>query len=119
MPRFASVLLVILALAAAAVTAATGDSFLVELEDLPLAPGLREMPGGMLFDSAEGRIVEASATGAVPAEQVRSFYEATLPQLGWQKTGNMTFRRDKEGLRLIFENGPTLLTVHFTLTPTF
>jgi len=106
-------------LAAADLAAAANDSFLAELEDLPLAPGLREMPGGVLFDSAEGRIVEASAMGAVPAEQVRAFYQATLPQLGWQDTGNMTFRRDNEGLRLVFETGPTLLTVHFKLAPIF
>ena len=74
-----------------------------------------------------GRIVQniggignlTAIPAAARAEQVRAFYQATLPQLGWQDTGNMTFRRDNEGLRLVFETGPTLLTVHFKLAPIF
>jgi hypothetical protein len=97
--------------------AAGGEAFLVELEDLPLAPGLAEMPGGLLFDSAEGRVVEASAKGEVAAEQVRQFYETTLKQLGWQNVGPLQFRRDNEILRIVIDGGKPL-TVHFTLTPT-
>ena len=97
--------------------AAGGEAFLSELEDLPLAPGLTELPGGLLFDSADGRIVEAQAKGEVAAETVRQFYETTLRQLGWQSTGPLQFRRDNEILRISIESGK-IVTVHFTLTPT-
>ena len=113
-------MLLALALCLSAVTPLqASDSFLAELEDLPLAPGLSEVPGGLLFDSADGRIVEATAVGAVSVEQVRGFYQATLQQLGWQPIADLQFRRDNEGLRLVFETGPTLLTVHFKLAPIF
>ncbi|MEE9194648.1 MAG: hypothetical protein V3U44_02315, partial [Alphaproteobacteria bacterium] len=39
--------------------------FISTIEDLPLMPGLTEEEGGIVFDSALGRIVEAFATGPV------------------------------------------------------
>jgi len=98
--------------------ALAGESFLAELEDLPLAPGLTELPGGLLFDSADGRIVEAQAKGEVPADQVRHFYESTLVQLGWQPVGPLQFRRDNEILKIAINEKAQPLSVHFTLTPT-
>lgn len=112
----ALVLLLLAELSAPALAA--GDEFLAELDDLPLPPGLTETPGGLLFDSADGRIVEAKASGALAADQVRHFYEQTLAQLGWRMIGPMRFRRDDEVLTILLDdrNGPLL--VHFSLTPT-
>ena len=67
--------------------AAANGTFLSELEDLPLPPGMAEAPGGVLFDSPSGRIVEATAQGEMSADQVLAFYAQTLPELGWQKVG--------------------------------
>ncbi len=72
-------LLVLLLLGFPLIPALAAGAFLTELEDLPLAPGLSEIPGGMLFDSPTGRIVEASAQGEIPADQVVAFYTQTLP----------------------------------------
>ena len=115
-PSFRS-LFALLLLLSAALPAAAGETFLAELEDLPLAPGLTELPGGLLFDSADGRIVEAKASGEVSAAWVQQFYEQSLAQLGWQSTGPLQFRRDNESLKISLQERGKLLTAHFTLTP--
>ena len=61
--------------------------FVSTIEDLPLMPGLIEEEGGMVFDSARGRIVDAYATGPVSEAAVKEFYDDTLPQLGWRPLG--------------------------------
>ena len=94
-----------------------GDAFLAEIEDVPLAPGLTEAAGGLVFDSPTGRIVEASASGAVSAEQVRRFYHETMAQLGWRSAGELQFRRDNETLKIAIDPRKTPLVVRFNLTP--
>jgi hypothetical protein len=111
-------LIALLLLWSAGLPALAGENFLAELEDLPLAPGLTELPGGLLFDSADGRIVEAKAAGEASAAGVRQFYEQSLAQLGWQSTGPLQFRRDNETLKILLEERGKKLTAHFTLTPT-
>lgn len=101
----------------AALPAAAGGAFLVEFEDLPLAPGLTEQPGGMLFDSPTGRIVEATAEGNLAAAEVRAFYAQSLPQLGWERVGDLSFRRDNELLRIDVGEGKRPLSVRFSVVP--
>jgi hypothetical protein len=94
--------------------------FVSTIEDLPLMPGLIEEEGGMVFDSARGRIVEAFATGPVSEGTVRAFYDETLPQLGWRPLGQGSFRRENEILTVEFPGGPSAappLTVGFRLMP--
>lgn len=97
--------------------AAAEGAFLSEMEDLPLAPGLSEAPGGVLFDSPSGRIVEATAQGDVGADQVLAFYAQTLPELGWQKIGAASYRRDNELLKIEVEAKHGPLHVHFSVVP--
>lgn len=96
---------------------AAESAFLSELEDLPLPPGLTEMPGGMLFDSPTGRIVEATAQGEIGADRVLSFYTQTLPELGWQKVGQASFRRDNELLKIEMDTKRRPLLVRFSVVP--
>ncbi len=94
--------------------------FVSTIEDLPLMPGLLEEEGGMVFDSARGRIVEAYATGPVSEAAVREFYDDTLPQLGWRPLGAGAFQRENEILMVEFPGGPGAappLTVGFRLMP--
>jgi hypothetical protein len=102
-------------IAVSPVAAASG--FLVEFEDLPLAPGLSELPGGTLFESATGRIVEATAQGDIAGQRVLAFYAETLPQLGWEKVSESSYRRDNELLRISVDGGHHPLTVHFSVVP--
>jgi len=99
------------------------EAFVTGTEDLPLMAGLRQSPDhGVVFDSAQGRIIEAYAAGYVDAEAVRRFYTASLPQLGWQEmAGPLTFRREGEILTLeVTEQGaaaPDTTTVRFRIAP--
>ncbi|MGH6930992.1 MAG: hypothetical protein ACREEE_01010 [Dongiaceae bacterium] len=107
-----------LCFAAHGVLAEDQDSFIAGVEDLPLMPGLREIPAaGTVFDSAGGRIVEAYAVGDVDEDAVMAFYKDSLPQLGWTIVDQTMFRRSGEILKLEFARAATELTVHFSLSP--
>lgn len=100
-------------------TAASADGdFLRAVENLPLAPGLSEdVSGGLAFDTAAGRIVEAYAHGDVSEDQVLRFYRETLPQLGWTAESHGQFRRNGERLRLDVTRGAGGVTIHYSLSP--
>ncbi len=75
--------------------------FVAGLEDLPLMPGLDAMQeAGVWFDTPQGRIVEAFATGPVTRGAIEAFYAETLPQLGWREVAAGVWSRDGEALRL-------------------
>lgn len=97
--------------------ARAADLYLTEYEDLPLAPGLTEQPGGMLFESPTGRIVDATATGQISADQVRGFYQQSLPQLGWEAQPDGSYRRDNELLRIDIDGSHRPLQVRFSVVP--
>ncbi len=116
----AALLAVALLFPASPLRAQDKASFLSAIEDLPLMEGLAEDEGGVVFDSAQGRIVEAYATGSVSEGAVRDFYDETLPQLGWKRLGEGRFRRENEILKVEFPGGPGAappLTVGFRLMP--
>ena len=93
-------------------------AFLQRIEDIPLAPGLTERLGaGLVFATAEGRIVEAVAEGRTTAAQVTAFYAATLPELGWEERAPLLFKRDTELLTISLSPGRDGLTVAFSLQP--
>ena len=97
---------------------ARAEQFVVGTEDVPLMPGLTFIKGSdLVFDKPEGRIVEAQAQGMVSRGKVLAFYTASLPQLGWQKTGVDQWQRDTECLKLDFDGKDGHLTVGFTLSP--
>lgn len=92
--------------------------FLSGIDDLPLMPGLTELPeSGVVFDKPSGRIVETYAEGPVTRESVIAFYRRTLPQLGWRDHGMAAFRREGEQLALTFLGVDGDLVVRFTLQP--
>jgi hypothetical protein len=96
-------------------------TFLSGIDDLPLTPGLQENTElTLIFDSAEGRFVEAYAVGNVTEMAVSEFYRQSLPQLGWLHDGMATFQRDGEVLVILPSpstgSGYTT-TVRFALSP--
>ena len=94
------------------------DTFVFGFEDLPLMNGLNQIQQeSVLFDTPQGRIVPASATGAVTREAVVSFYRETLPQLGWIALDDQTYRREGEVLRLEITNIDRVLMVQFLAEP--
>ena len=127
-PRTVFAAIVVIALLGGANVIFAGSSlaqeaglFIKDIEDLPLMPGLvEELGSGTAFDTAQGRIVEAYATGPVSEGGVMAFYEKTLPQLGWRRLDIGVFQRENEVLKLEFPGGPGAappLTVGFRLMP--
>ncbi len=91
--------------------------YVAGVADLPLMPGLTERPeDGLVFDKPGGRIVEAFATGPLTWQEVRSFYESTLPELGW-KPDRGGYLREGERLQLSATEAPGVVTVKFRLFP--
>lgn len=83
--------------------ASAGEAaFFQNLNDIPLMPGLYEIPqDGVVFDKAEGRIIEAKAAAeGLQATDIQSFYARTLPQLGWKKATHNSYIRQKELLKI-------------------
>lgn len=88
--------------------------------DLPLMPGLNEQAERVSnFDSPEGRIAETAAFGAVSAVAVGDFYNATLPQLGWQsyRCDVECWRRENERLEIAMAPSEGGILVIFRLKP--
>jgi hypothetical protein len=97
---------------------AAGTAYVPGTEDVPLMPGLTAQGDGpLIFDKPQGRIVEATATGAVKREAVLAFYRSSLPELGWSRSGEHDFDRSGERLSLDFKGHDGALTVGFTLAP--
>ena len=94
------------------------ERFVDGFEDLPLMPSLTLIPeAAMAFDTVGGRIIVAAAEGQTTMDAVRAFYAATLPQLGWQRTGDDQWQREDEELTLEALDSRDGLVVRFQLTP--
>ncbi len=95
------------------------ESFLVGLSDIPLMPGLtQDEAASFLFDKPAGRILTARLHGCVEAADVRQFYGATLPQLGWlpapfvstATATTLIYLREGEKLTLEFATEPDTMS---------
>lgn len=94
------------------------DAFVDGFEDLPLMPGLANVPAASVsFDAAAGRIVIAFAEGRVRMPAVRAFYAETLPQLGWTPDGASRWLREGEALTVDTVVEGDGLVVRFELAP--
>ena len=105
MRRFTFAYLLIFLLVLPASLHAAG--FLSSIDDMPLADGVVEIAdGALVFDKPEGRIVQVTALrdGDIALTDIRRFYAATLPNLGWRTSesaaNGLTFTRKGEILRI-------------------
>lgn len=81
-------------------------------------PGLSQLAGNsVLFDTPQGRIVQASAIGDMSRLELLQFYVETLPQLGWTRVSEEEFQREGEQLRFEFKSVPGGLEVRFLVEP--
>ena len=94
--------------AAAPETPALKPQFSQAIADLPLMPGLSENTDAIvMFDKPNGRVIETTAEGPIPAPQIRTFYNQALPALGWRARNDQTYHRDGEVLKFTVEDtGP-------------
>jgi hypothetical protein len=96
----------------------SAGEFLSGFDDVPVMRGLNQVESKeLVFDSPGGRIVEGYVAGNVTRSAVQRFYWSTLPQLGWERTGEQEFSREGERLRIGYSGQDGDLTVRFTLTP--
>lgn len=93
--------------------------FFSTLNDVPLMEGLEELiDQSVVFDKAEGRIVESAAAGDdVAAEKIRDFYDRTLPQLGWVKKENGRYVRQDEILEISIDKESGYNVIHVMVSP--
>lgn len=86
--------------------------------DLPLPAGLSENnEGAMLFDSPDGRIINAEAAGIIEGSRVFEYYKVVLPSLGWKlakdhTSGLVCDVGVKYCLRALREKEDLLLSIH-------
>ncbi|MBP02934.1 MAG: hypothetical protein CMM25_09010 [Rhodospirillaceae bacterium] len=100
------------------VSSARAAPFVLGIEDLPLIQGLEQKPNStVIFDTPEGRVIEAVAAGVIERAVVVSFYQSTLPQLGWIKQSEERYWRDGESLSLEFISNGKKLEVRFFVRP--
>lgn len=100
------------------VSSARTAPFVLGIEDLPLIQGLEQKPNStVIFDTPEGRVIEAVAAGVIKRAVVVSFYQSTLPQLGWIKQSEERYWRDGESLSLEFISNGKKLEVRFFIRP--
>jgi hypothetical protein len=120
MKKRITVLMSVLAIAfSGALPVRAADVFVSGFEDLPLMTGLTQVVGNsILFDTPQGRIVQASAVGTVSQSSVMQFYAETLPQLGWAQVEDTEFQREGETLKVEFTDLNQRLEVRFLVEPT-
>ena len=92
-------------------------AFVPGFEDLPLAPGLTVQDEPVAFVTPSGRIIESTTDLTGPSKDVLSFYETTLPQLGWVKQTAQRYHRDGETLVVDILDEAGREYVVFRLTP--
>lgn len=108
----------VFAMVLAAGTASAETRFFTALNDIPLMPGLYELPeGDLAFDKPEGRIVQVKAvTETKSINEIKGFYDGVLPQLGWARASENQYVRGQEALSLSLEtrNGINVLSIHLS-----
>lgn len=105
----------------------TDEAMLSDLA-IPLMEGLVEnKEEALLFDSPQGRIINAVASGAIEGKKIYEYYAAVLPSLGWivemRKNCDenaelcLSAIRDKESLSLLIDVKSGTSTVTYSLSP--
>lgn len=74
-------------------------------EDVPLLVGMEKIFEESLgFDSSSGSIMSSSYETKIGSEEIKSFYQKTLPQMGWKMkktiTKKLVFKRENESLEI-------------------
>ena len=94
------------------------QTFVPGFEDVPLMPGLKVIPdSGHVFETPAGRLIEVRAAGTVSAAALETFYQDTMPALGWSRGPDGSFVRTNEVLVIERSGAEGNLAVTFRLSP--
>src|SRR5262245_39613532 len=83
-------------------------AYFATIPDLPIAPGLEDASDNWEFSGDGARAIGVSARGRAQAEDVRMFYQTSLPALGWALSvgsggeNETVYLRGREQLSLSF-----------------
>lgn len=94
--------------------------FFESLYDVPIMPGLEEMPDyALVFDKPEGRVAEAAAysDGGLPPSEILKFYKTSLQELGWTQKAPAVYVREGEKLTISSKTQGGQNMVLFLLEP--
>lgn len=93
--------------------------FFEVLSDVPLMPGLYEIPDeSVVFDKPGGRIAESTAAARdLSGEEIRFFYGQALSQMGWTRASGDSFVRQDEVLILRIEQRDGYTVARFSVSP--
>ena len=73
----------------------------IESTDIPLMDGMEvDENDSFSFDTPSGQIMTVSARTKSSAQEVQTFYQSALTELGWQKRNKTTYYRDQDELVL-------------------
>ena len=112
------IVLSLLMLAAWSGVVRAGGGFLETINDIPLPKGFVELrERAVRFEKPGGRIVAAYARGTGSVDEVKKFYRAALPQLGWRVMQGGLFQREDERLRIGYASAGAIVTIEFVLRP--
>jgi hypothetical protein len=103
---------------------ANATEFLHGFEAIPIMQNMEQISNrDVFFDTPSGRIIETyTTTDQIGKNEIKKFYKATLPELGWKidqtYSNNLSFIREDEKLsiEIISDKGSTLF-VHYILAP--
>ena len=86
------------------------------MEDFPEEPSLQLDPPTEV-DAPEGRIVIIEGISSSSPALINTFYEKTLPNLGWRKISLDTYLREKEKLEIKMDSKFGITHITFTFKP--
>lgn len=101
-------------------TAHTAETiFFDTLYDIPVMTGLTEIPEmSGSFDKVQGRIAYATASiENLQQDEILSFYNKVLPQMGWARNKSGMFVRDSESLDISFDTAYDIKLIRFAIRP--
>lgn len=83
-------------------------AFFPQTDDIPLMEGLTLQKNIMTFDTPAGQILAYSVKTDKSADEIRSFYHATLTALGWRSVSKDTYTRDSDRFQMTFSEPGTI-----------
>lgn len=96
-------------------------TFLQYVDDVPLMSGLFESTDEtFIFEKPEGRIIKTTVLSETQNKQaIKTFYDQTLPELGWTVHRPNIYLRGDEKMTIEYSNDGSFTIVLFTLEPKF
>jgi|GEM_PF-2277204 len=121
---FCKFILISMAIPLAVVAPVRAQGISDYIAGFPVMAGFAEQADSLVvFDKADGRILEGSLIGDASREAAAAFYRESLIQLGWQydpehqASGSMLFTHQGERLELAFAGTAPTLTIRVSLYP--